>query len=179
MPPAQLSAPPDFPPPILDIEASGFGFGSYPIEVGIVMPDDRAWCTLVRPEPDWQHWDPDAAAMHHITREHLQRHGRPAVDVANTLNDWLNGQVVYSDAWAHDYTWLNRLFDAAGLRPHFKLDNLRGLLSESEAASWHGVKSQVATGMTLPRHRASSDARLLQSTLLLLRQQSTSQSARI
>jgi hypothetical protein len=162
--------PPDFPPPILDIEASGFGLGSYPIEVGIVMPDGRSWCSLVRPEPDWQHWDPSAAAVHHISREHLQNHGRPAVEVADALNEWLQGMVVYSDAWAHDYTWLNRLFDVAERTPHFKLDNLRALLSDTEAASWHDVKRQVATGMTLQRHRASSDARLLQSTLLALRQ---------
>lgn len=173
MSPAQPLVNPDFPPPILDIEASGFGFGSYPIEVGIVMPDDRSWCTLVRPEPDWLHWDPDAAAMHHITRENLKRHGRSSLEVADVLNDWLNGQVVYSDAWAHDYTWMNRLFEAAGRRPHFKLDNLRGLLSESEADRWHEVKSRVASGMTLKRHRASSDARLLQSTLLFVKQQST------
>jgi hypothetical protein len=163
--------PSSFPPPILDIEASGFGLGSYPIEIGIVMPDGRAWCSLVRPEPGWQHWDPSAAVVHNITREQLQQHGRPALEVAEALNDWLEGQVVYSDAWAHDYTWLNRLFDAADRTPHFKLDNLRALLSDAEAATWHDLKRQVATGMTLERHRASSDARLLQSTLLAVRQQ--------
>jgi hypothetical protein len=45
------------------------------------------------------------------------------------------------------------------------------LLSDAEAATWHDLKRQVATGMTLERHRASSDARLLQSTLLAVRQQ--------
>ncbi len=161
----------EYPPPILDIEASGFGLGSYPIEVGIVMPDGRSWCSLVKPEPEWQHWDPSAAAVHHITRDNLQRHGRSALEVADALNDWLEGMVVYSDAWAHDYTWLNRLFDAANRTPHFRLENLRALLSESEAASWHELKRQVAMGMILQRHRASSDARLLQSTLKALKQQ--------
>ena len=37
--------------------------------------------------------------------------------------------------------------------------------------SWHELKRQVALGMILQRHRASSDARLLQSTLKALRQQ--------
>lgn len=161
----------DYPPPILDIEASGFGLGSYPIEVGIVMPDGRSWCSLVTPEPEWQHWDPNAAAVHHIERESLARHGRGVREIALTLNEWLEGMVVYSDAWAHDYTWLNRLYDAADMTPHFKLDNLRALLSESEAASWHELKRQVAMGMILQRHRASSDARLLQSTLKALKQQ--------
>ena len=163
--------PHDFPPPILDIEASGFGLGSYPIEVGIIMPDGRAWCSLVRPEPEWQHWDPSAEAVHNITREQLDSSGRSAVEVADALNEWLDGQVVYSDAWAHDYSWLARLFDAANRTPHFKLDNLRALLTDGEAAVWHDLKRQVAQGMVLQRHRASSDARLLQSTLLALKQQ--------
>lgn len=40
-------------PTILDIEASGFGRGSYPIEVGFVAGDGTLFCGLVRPEPDW------------------------------------------------------------------------------------------------------------------------------
>jgi len=154
----------------MDIEASGFGLGSYPIEVGIVMPDGRAWCSLVRPEPDWQHWDPNAAAMHGITREQLMRHGRSVTEIADTLNDWLHGQVIYSDAWAHDYTWLSRLFESAERSPHFRLENLRALLTDDEAASWHELKRQVAATLSLERHRASADARLLQSTLMALRQ---------
>jgi hypothetical protein len=135
------------------------------------MPDGRSWCSLVKPEPEWQHWDPNAAAVHQITRDNLAKHGRPVREVALALNEWLEGKVVYSDAWAHDYTWLGRLFDAADMMPHFKLDNLRILLSETEAAGWHELKRQVAMGMILQRHRASSDARLLQSTLKALKQQ--------
>ncbi|RZI80847.1 MAG: hypothetical protein EOP38_21200 [Rubrivivax sp.] len=160
----------EFPPPVLDIEASGFGLGSYPIEVGIVMPDGRSWCSLVKPEPEWQHWDPNAAAVHHITREQLGKHGRAVLEVAEALNEWLDGQVAYTDAWAHDYTWLSRLYDAAGRTPRFRLENLRALLSEAEAARWHELKLQVASGMVLQRHRASSDARLLQSTLRALKE---------
>lgn len=153
------------PPPILDIEASGFGLGSYPIEVGLVLPDGRSWCSLVKPEPGWQHWDPNAAAVHNITRDQLAQHGRPSLELAQTLNDWLRGMVVYSDAWAHDYTWLNKLYDAAGRTPSFRLENLRALLSDAEAARWHELKLSVAHGHNLTRHRASNDARLLQMTL--------------
>ncbi len=82
-------------PPILDIEASGFGLGSYPIEIGIVMPDARSWCSLVRPEPAWQHWDPNAATVHNISREQLLQHGRSPAEIVAVLNDWLRGMVVY------------------------------------------------------------------------------------
>ncbi len=162
-------APPIDLPPILDIEASGFGLGSYPIEIGIVMPDARSWCSLVRPEPGWQHWDPNAATVHNISREQLQQHGRTPADVAAVLNDWLRGMVVYSDAWAHDYTWLNKLYDAAGRNPSFRLENLRALLTDREAGLWHELKQRVALEANLPRHRASGDARLLQMTLGALR----------
>ena len=157
------------PPPILDIEASGFGLGSYPIEVGLVLPDGRSWCSLVSPEPSWQHWDPNAAAVHKITREHIAQHGRPSSELARTLNDWLEGMVVYSDAWAHDYTWLNKLYDAADMVPNFRLENLRALLTDGEAARWHEQKLSVASKANLTRHRASNDARLLQMTLMALR----------
>jgi hypothetical protein len=164
-----FSASPPFPPTILDIEASGFGLGSYPIEVGFVLPDGSAWCSLVKPDLDWQHWDPNAAGVHHITREQLMHHGRTPKDVAEVLNERLRGTTVYSDAWAHDYTWLGRLYESAQRSPSFKLENLRALLSESEAARWHEVKKKVSQALGLQRHRASADARVLQQTLATVR----------
>ncbi len=160
---------PPSPPTVLDIEASGLGRSSYPIEVGYVLPDGHAFCTLVQPEQDWTHWDTDAAALHRISRELLQERGLSAKEVATRLNAQLAGQTVYSDGWANDFTWLNVLFEAAGMVPRFKLENLRGLLSEDEAAQWHAVKEQIAREHGTQRHRASSDARLLQLTLLRLR----------
>ena len=95
--------------------------------------------------------------------------GMDGIEVARHLNDELRGLTLYCDGWANDYTWLATLYEAADLTPAFKLDNLRALLSEREAAHWHIVKQQVATEMRLQRHRASSDARLLQATLMRLR----------
>lgn len=157
------------PPAILDIEASGFGLGSYPIEIGFVLSDGSTWCSLVHPEPDWQHWDPEAATVHGIQRAQLVSHGRRPTDLCQLLNDRLRGLTVYSDAWAHDYTWLNRLYEAAGTSPRFKLDNLRALLDESDAAQWHEAKRRVALSAGLQRHRASADARLLQQTWISLK----------
>ena len=161
---------PDDAPIVLDIEASGFGLGSYPIEIGFVDAAGQAWCSLVKPLAEWQHWDPNAAAVHHITREQLCQHGRDPEEIVQVLNDRLRGQIVYSDAWAHDYTWLNKLYEAANRSPTYKLENLRQLLSDSDAARWHDVKRRVALNLGIERHRASADARLLQNTLLALRQ---------
>jgi len=156
-------------PTVLDIEASGFGRNSYPIEIGFVLPDGRAYCTLVRPEPSWSHWDSHAEALHRIPRAIVLERGTPVQEVARKLNADLWGQTVYSDGWANDYTWLGALFDAADLAPSFRLENLRALLSEQEAEQWHLVKADVSSERGAQRHRASSDARLLQLTLQRIR----------
>jgi hypothetical protein len=157
-------------PAVLDVEASGFGRHSYPIEVGYALPDGRVFCTLIRPEPQWTHWDPQAEALHQIPRPALLNRGRPAAEVAILLNEQLQGRTVYSDGWNHDYTWLALLYDAAGLRQRFKLENLRALLREDEAERWHAAKQQVVGERGAQRHRASADARLLQLTLQRVRQ---------
>jgi len=91
------------------------------------------------------------------------------IEVATQLNERLQGLTMYCDGWAHDYVWLSVLFEAAGLTPSFKLDNLRALLTEQETRFWDVVKKQVTTEMRLQRHRASSDAKILQHTLMRLR----------
>ena len=96
-------------------------------------------------------------------------HGREVGEVARQLNDRLRGMTLYCDGWAHDYVWLNVLYEAAGMTPSFRLDNVRALLTDQEAAFWAVVKQQIATEMRLPRHRASSDAKVLQRTLVRLR----------
>ena len=161
---------PAAPPAVLDLEASGFGRHSYPIEVGYALPDGRVFCTLIRPEPDWTHWDDAAARLHQIPRPALLSRGRPAREVARLLNEQLQGCTVYSDGWNHDYTWLALLFNAAGQEPRFRLENLRALLGEDEAERWHDVKEQVARENGGQRHRASTDARQLQLTLQRVRQ---------
>ena len=166
-------------PAMLDIEASGFGRDSYPVEVGFVLADGTAWCSLIRPAPGWTHWDDAAEKIHRIARPTAIEHGREVGEVATRLNTQLRGLTVYCDGWAHDYAWLNVLFEAAGLAPAFKLDNLRALLTEQEAAFWATVKRQVTTEMRLPRHRASTDAKLLQLTLMRLRAPLPERSRRI
>ncbi len=155
-------------PPVIDIEASGFGKGSYPIEVGFVLPDGRSDCMLIRPMPEWSHWDRSAESLHRITRDALMRYGRPVVEVADRLNRQLEGTTIYSDNWAHDFSWLSVLYEAAGRRPWFRLESLMKLLSDDDLARWHVVKDEVFHESAPERHRASADARLLQATLVRL-----------
>ncbi len=147
---------------VIDIEASGFGRHSYPIEIGYVREDGQAWCSLVRPADDWLHWDEQAERVHGIARPMLLQHGRTATDVAQRLNADLAGRTVYCDGWAHDYAWLGRLFDEAGLVPRFKLESVNRLLDETRLARLDFERQRAFGALGIRRHRASSDARALQ-----------------
>src|SRR6201995_2885503 len=164
-PAADVDPPHDGLPCVLDIEASGFGRGSYLIEIGFVLPDGTAYCTLIVPDEGWTHWGGDAEGMHGISRSLLPRHGRSAAEVALELNQRLAGRPVYCDNWAHDYAWLARLFESAAIAPTFKLRHLRELMSENAAERFDDTREIVARSLQLRRHRASSDARVLQMSL--------------
>ncbi|TLF49844.1 hypothetical protein FEI13_10505 [Halomonas urmiana] len=152
-------------PTLLDIEASGFGRGSYPIEVGLARADGSTCAFLVQPLDEWTHWDPKAELLHGISRGRLQREGYPVRQVARWLNDEL-GEVgiAYSDSWGYDNTWLSLLFHHAGMLPAFRLEALRILLSESQQALWSRTKEALILERDIHRHRAGEDARLLQLT---------------
>lgn len=153
----------------IDVEASGFGRGSYPIEVGVAGPGSGLFCYLIRPLDSWRHWDPDAAALHGLSRDVLLKWGRPVEEVAGALNAQLAGLTVYSDAWGQDMAWISRLFAAADLTPRFRIESLRALLSEDDTEHWHGLKRTVERTVQSNRHRASTDARVLRLTYKALR----------
>ena len=130
-------------PTVIDIEASGFGRGSYPIEIGFVLPDGRGDCMLIQPARQWRHWDPAAEALHRISRALLLAHGQPIDAVVDRLERQLHGLTVYSDGWGHDYSWLSRLYEEADRQPGFRLDSLQKLLTEDELARWDATKAAV------------------------------------
>lgn len=153
-------------PAILDIEASGFGRGSYPIQVGVALPGGATYRFTIRPEPDWKHWDKEAEALHGISRTRLEKEGLPAREVATKLNRLLTGRVIYSDAWGFDNTWLALLFEHTGLVPTFRIEALETLLSPDQLHSWHAIKEQVILETRLTRHKADEDALILQETYM-------------
>ena len=157
-------------PVIIDIEASGFGRGSYPVEIGYYQPDGQSFCTLIRPDAGRTHWDAAAEQVHGISRELLASRGKPVAEVCLALNRALRGQRIYCDAWAYDYVWLSVMYEAADLVPSFELKDLRDLLSDCEKTLWHATRAAVEIRLALRRHRASGDARTLFETLLETRQ---------
>ncbi|PMR81854.1 hypothetical protein C1H70_03710 [Halomonas urumqiensis] len=152
-------------PTLLDIEASGFGRGSYPIEVGLARPDGSSCAFLIQPLEEWTHWDPKAELLHGISRGRLAREGYPVRQVARWLNDELDEiGIAYSDSWGYDNTWLSLLFHHAGMLPAFRLEALRMLLSEGQLEIWHETREALIEELGIYRHRAGEDARLLQLT---------------
>ncbi len=155
-----------FIPAIIDVEASGFGLGSYPIEVGVALADGKTHCFLIKPEPRWTHWDPKAEQAHGISREILANHGKSPYQVADSLNELLAGQTLYSDAWGYDNTWIALLFDAAELPQTFKVAQLQGLFQEAHYDLWNPAYTRLQQELGISRHRASSDAYLIQQTFI-------------
>lgn len=153
-------------PIVIDFEASGFGKGSYPIEVGFSRRHGEGWCTLIRPEDNWEHWDSKAAQIHGIPREILIERGKSPLLVTEHLNMFLNGHTVYTDGWTQDYVWMARLYDAAENTPSFRLADFREIISQAQENLWHSTKQQVQSDLNVSRHRASNDARILQLTWL-------------
>jgi hypothetical protein len=151
-------------PIIIDVEASGFGARSYPIEVGVVLDDDTKYCSLIMPAPDWDHWDKDAEKVHGIARHILEAHGSPVDEVAANLNALLEGKTIYTDGWVVDKPWLTTLFYKARMRMRFSVSALEMILSEQQMERWHDTKDRILTEVARQRHRASFDAWVIQET---------------
>ena len=63
-----------------------------------------------------------------------------------------------------DKPWLIELFTAAGISHSFSISALEFILNEQQMALWHETKKRVIEDLSLTRHRASSDAFIIQET---------------
>lgn len=153
-------------PVIIDIEASGFGPDSYPIEVGVITDEDSSYCRLIRPQAHWTHWDRQAQQIHGIERSLIMQFGHPPSIVAQGLNQLLKGKTAYSDGWVVDKPWLIRLFEAADMEMQFSVSPIEVLLTEAQMEIWSETKQDIIRQTRLKRHRASADARIIQQTYL-------------
>lgn len=157
-------------PNVIDFEASGFGTDSYPIEVGVVLADGQKYCALIKPAVGWHFWSDEAEAVHGLSRDLVVEHGKPVRLVVNELNDFLGSRVAYSDGWVVDKPWLSRLYYGSGVQPSFQLSPLEMILKEQQMAIWSDTKREVIDELALQRHRASSDALIIQETFARTRQ---------
>lgn len=149
---------------VIDFEASGLDKRSYPIEVGITNGKD-CYSSLIKPFDTWQYWSNDAEAIHRIPRNQLLEQGEKAELVANSLNNHLNGDVVYCDAIAWDTFWCQVLFSYTGIHQQFELRTIESLLSdEQHLAQYLMVKDELEASGRYVAHRALDDAKLIHKT---------------
>ncbi|MEC8443600.1 MAG: hypothetical protein VXZ05_05305 [Pseudomonadota bacterium] len=153
-------------PAIIDVEASGFGRGSYPIEIGFALEDRVVKSYLIQPAASWTHWSDEAEAIHGISRDQLMTDGLSVRDVALLLNEHLFGKTLYSDAWSFDSSWIGRLFDEADLVQRFRIETINKRLSMEEMERWADTKADLWDELAVNRHRAANDVRVLQETFL-------------
>lgn len=148
----------------IDFEASSLDLvASYPIEVGVCLASGETKSWLIKPHVVWKDWSERAFRIHGITQETLQSEGLDVGQVAEELNDFLQGDV-YCDAWTFDSFWLHRLYKAAGCKPNFELDSIATLLSNSQVEKWQEMHKSVIAELGLDRHRAENDAIILHET---------------
>lgn len=139
----------------LDLEASGLGPHSYPIEVAWKSSlDNRSDNFLINPDSaiEWDYWDDFAEEMHGICRTELVRDGISVKTACERMNQALSGQIVLSDAWDFDHFWLCRLFEQTGMTMEFSLKGLEAVLSAEELIQYHFISRSQ-----LRRHRAMQD----------------------
>lgn len=154
----------DQPPIFIDFEASSLDLlSSYPIEVGICLPDGTTRSWLIKPHVLWKDWSEKAARIHGITKQMLEDQGHEISEVIEELNSILTG-TVYCDAWAFDSFWLHRLYKAVKAEPSFELDSISSILDSNQIDQWQDVRAGVIDELKLVRHRAANDALILHKT---------------
>ncbi|WP_020408710.1 hypothetical protein [Hahella ganghwensis] len=147
---------------IIDIEASGLHFDSYPIEVAVLVNGKtKSW--LIKPEPGWVYWCDIAESIHGITREMLHKEGLPAIQVARELSAFMNEtkEPLYSDAVRWDSDWVDTLYLAANDVRRFHMASIYKLLRGSQKFAFDEQIAILAESGKYRRHRAEEDVRMI------------------
>lgn len=147
---------------IIDIEASGLHFDSYPIEIAVkIKKVTKSW--LIKPEPSWTYWSSAAEGIHGITREDLDKNGVSAQRVAIELNEFLSHEngLVYSDAVDWDSDWISTLYKAADEPPLFHILSIFDLIPPEIHSVFLDTKARVAESGKYRLHRAADDAEII------------------
>ncbi|ELP6119266.1 TPA: hypothetical protein I7730_01420 [Vibrio vulnificus] len=142
---------------IIDIEASGLGVNSFPIEIAWKDPNTNEYESfLIDPTSVdyWDDWDHNAACVHGISFEELALNGIHPIEAAQRLNSQLCGSIAYSDGFGTDTMWLSVLYEAVGIEPTFELRCLYTYMVNNKL-SVPLFKSQMLSSKT--PHRALPD----------------------
>lgn len=147
---------------IIDIEASGLGLDSYPIEISVLVEGViKTW--LIKPLPEWQHWDAKAEKMHGISRDQLNKHGLGALQVLNELTDFIkeSSGIIYSDAAYWDADWVDTLFFAFKEKREFHIESIFELFDDKQTSEFNKIKEKLSESGKYRHHRAEEDVKMI------------------
>jgi len=151
-------------PIIIDVESSGTGPGSYPVEIGLAMPDGKTHCFLIKPASQWLHWDKRNEQVHHISQATLVAAGKDVGTVALALNSILKGEVAFCEKWGMAITWMSLLYYTARVPQMFTIESLHSLARQPKINTWNALRQTITEEISPQRRRASTDALILQKT---------------
>lgn len=161
----------------IDLEASGLGSKSWPIEIGWAFADWPVRSMLIKPADSWSlsAWEKSAEELHGIPPDKLIREGTPVLEAALVLNAAFANAEVYSDAPDYDGYWLYRLYEAAGVRANFRLNDFAELIRPLASST---PKELVGRAHKLEphTHRAAQDVRHLQTIYRLAMEEAAGRS---
>ncbi len=147
---------------IIDIEASGLHFASYPIELAVLI-NGRTNSWLIKPEANWSYWCSTAESMHGISRERLEKEGLTAAQVVDEFMKCveISNRAFYSDAVHWDADWMSTLFSVVNTAPLFQVKSIYDLLEKKQILKFDQAKVRLAESGKYKRHRAEEDVRMI------------------
>jgi len=110
----------------IDFEASSLNPDSYPIEVAWSNQDGTRKSHLINPYSvkEWRDWSTSSQSIHGLSRNRLSQEGKPALWVANHMNEDLKGKVLLTNCVEYDLDWCQKLFKSTGQEMKFKLGDV-------------------------------------------------------
>jgi len=154
---------------ILDVEASGLGHSSYPVEVAFASSSGEQADFLINPTTEWLEkgeWDKNAETLHGLSQQTLLFTGSCIVNVAQQLNKYLCGKLVLCNDLAFDGFWLTQLFKAANTSVTFHLMDLSALFDFWGEQKTKVFKEEYGKTLNTNEHRALPDAKRFVETYL-------------
>ncbi len=153
----------------VDVEASGLSPGSFPIEIGWSVDDEREpEAFLIRPADGWRETDAYKAAfaIHGVSYADLVARGVPPPDVPGRLERAWTGAFLVSDNPPADAAWIAMAYAALDRPMPWRLHDfdvvLNALIIWSGLSSTEAAAIVIAAERRLPvPHRAGPDARRL------------------
>jgi len=110
----------------IDFEASSLNSDSYPIEVAWSNQDGTRESHLINPYSveKWRDWSKSSQSIHGLSRSRLSQEGKPALWVAERMNEVLNGRTLLTNCFEYDLEWCEKLFKTTGKKMEFKLGDV-------------------------------------------------------